>query len=85
MSLLHPLTICSAMPAATPPAMLKAAGKLSSPAPRAALTTMKTAPKADVAPRPFAWLSPLFGTVSTLGLCRSLARSPASALHSQSL
>ena len=79
------LTICSAMPAATPPAMLKAAGKLSSPAPRAAFTTMNTAPSADVAPAPFPWFSSLFGTASTLGLCRSLARSPASALHSQSL
>lgn len=69
------LTICSITPAVTPPAILKAAGKLSRPAPRAALTTMKTAPREDT---PLFLLSSVSRSWldSTLGLCSSQALSP---------
>lgn len=74
------LTIWSITPAVTPPAILKAAGKFSRPAPKAAFTTMKTAPKDDTPPLLLSearcW------TESTLGLCKSHARSPASWLPS---
>lgn len=69
------LTIWSITPAVTPPAILKAAGKLSRPAPRAAFTTMKTAPKGDtplslLLSDSRSWLD------STLGLCSNQALSP---------
>lgn len=79
----HTLTICSVMPAATPPAVLKAAGKLSSPAPRQALTTMKMAPIVEVVPlsrTPGEVSLSLLGAVSTQGLCSRRARSPESVL-----
>lgn len=71
----HLLTICSINPAVTPPAILKAAGKLSRPAPRAALTTMKTAPRDDT---PLFLLSSVSSSWldSTLGLCSNQALSP---------
>lgn len=70
-----PLTICMAIPAATPPAIPKAAGKLSRPAPSAAFTTMKTAPSTEVEA----------GRGSSApGLCSSRARSLLSARHSRS-
>lgn len=70
------LTICSITPAVTPPAMLKAAGKLRRPAPRAAFTTMKTAPKQDTPPVPLVSVSRCC-SVSMLGLRCNQALSPA--------
>lgn len=72
-------TICMAIPAATPPAIRKAAGKLSRPAPSAAFTTMKTAPSMEVEVEVEAGRGS-----SAPGLCNSRARSLLSARHSQS-
>lgn len=68
------LTIWSIIPSVTPPAILKAAGKLSRPAPRAAFTTMKTAPK-DETP-PLLLSVSRSRSESTLGLCNNHALSP---------
>lgn len=73
------LTIWSITPAITPPAIRKAAGKLSRPAPSAAFTTMKTAPKDDTPPLLLLSVSRCWSD-STLGLCRSHALSPGSLL-----
>lgn len=69
------LTIWSITPAVTPPAILKAAGKLSRPAPKAAFTTMKTAPKDDTPPLLLLSVS-ISRSESTLGLCNNHALSP---------
>lgn len=69
------LTIWSATPAVMPPAILNAAGKLRRPAPRAAFTTMTTAPSDDT-PAGLLVSASRCRSVSTLGLCRSHALSP---------
>lgn len=70
------LTICSITPAVTPPAILKAAGKLRRPAPRAAFTTMKTAPRQDTPPVPLVSVSRSC-SLSKLGLRCNQVLSPA--------
>lgn len=69
------LTIWSITPAVIPPAILNAAGKLRRPAPRAAFTTITTAPSDDT-PAVLLVSASRCRSVSTLGLCRSHALSP---------